>query len=81
MPKQKCLNCGKWESRLFPVNTDMMKNKENVANITGKDTSKVRNNCHQKTSKERLSVDSQVPSELGTSDDLVNKRVKRVDIP
>ena len=41
MPKQKCSNCGKWENRLFPVNTEETKNKENVANINGTDTLKV----------------------------------------
>ena len=80
MPKQKCSNCVKWENRLFPVNTEDMKNKENVANINGVDTLKVCNKCRQKTYKGRLSVDFQVPSEPGTFDGLVNKRVK-VDIP
>ena len=76
MPKQNCSNCGKWENGLFPVNTEEMKNKENVANINGTDTLKVCNKCCQKTYKRRLSVVFQVPSEPGTFVCPINKRVK-----
>ena len=71
MPK-KCSDCGKWENRVFPVNIEKMKTKENVANINGTDTLKVCNRCRQKTYKGRLSVDFQVPSEPRTFDGPVN---------